>query len=297
AGRHMHEDERRDQELRQRMLLEDFAANFEEMHRKYSDLVDRQRQSRQIRHLESQRELRLGKLEQENEMLTRKLAKANWSLEAYRKETKRLKDDLKRVRSSRSMRIGKAVTRSLSVFRRGSSKRGTTSVSAQRTEAFGRPEALPADNTSHEGAISRGSSTVAGAVSELATSSLAPLWELTYEELEARLEVEPRTDVLSALLNRAWFQRGDISMCEKLLNGHPELVNSLPDQGKELVARIHGAARLRRSLISVPSRSHDAAYRVEVGRVMYCVHSTPVYDSNGYSTRTRGLVGGLCDSG
>ncbi|WP_339393931.1 glycosyltransferase [Brevibacterium metallidurans] len=52
-----------------------------------------------------------------------------------------------------------------------------------------------------------------------------------------------------------------------------------------------------RGRVSVPPRAHNVAYRVEPGRVIYCVHSDPAYDSNGYSTRTRGLVDAMRQSG
>lgn len=299
----MYDDEQRKPEILRGMLLDDFAANLEEMHSKYISLVESQHRARDDVSQARQFELRVNELQRENDEVTRKLAGANGALDAYRKETRRLKGDLQRVRSSRSMRIGKAVTRPLAAFVRGRRGRETEEPKALPTTqssltSGGGSAPIPTGITDSVGIQSDSTgmtpAITSGAVSKPATSNVvSPLWELTYEELEERLVAESRVDVLSALLNRAWFQLGDISRCEKLLADHSDLAVILPAKGKELVARIHGAVRLRSGRIGVPPRAHNAAYRVEPDRVMYCVHSTPVYDSNGYSTRTRGLVEGL----
>ncbi|WP_422115729.1 glycosyltransferase [Brachybacterium sp. UNK5269] len=282
----MHGDERRDPDLTRKMVLDEFVSDPEELHRKYYGLVERDRRARERASTESQLEKRNQELEREKEDLTRRLASAHGALDAYRKESRRLKDDLERVRGSRSMRIGRAITKPASVFRRG--------PDAGEQQGSGMM-ALPSPETA---SITGAASTDAAGSGSAGESSSAPkLWELTYEQLEERLQTEPRVDVLNALLNRAWFQRGDVTSCETMLTDHPDLVDELPDKGKELVARIHGESRLRDGRVTVPPRAHDAAYRVEHGRVMYCVHSTPIYDSNGYSTRTRGLVEGLEQSG
>lgn len=293
----MHDDERRDPELLWAMLLDDFAAKPDEMYRRYVDLVERLGRSDEQDSQERQLKQRVDGLEREKRELTRKLAKAHGSLNAYRKESSRLKGDLLRVRGSRSMRIGRAVTRSFSLLRNALRHRANAKA-FQPKDSIVSESVAGADSHGVQVASVNVGPTVdvpAFSVSEEKPASLPvpPLWELTYEQLEERLAAEPHVDVLSALLNRAWFQRGDISSCEKLLAAHPNLADGLETRGRQLVARIHGAVRLRRGRVTVPQRSHKAAYRVEPDRVMYCVHSTPVYDSNGYSTRTRGLVEGL----
>lgn len=278
----MHKDERRDAGLTRKLILDEFVSDPEELHRKYYGLVERDRRAREKQSKERSLEKRAQELEVQNEDLTRRLASAHGSLDAYRKESRRLKDDLERVRGSRSMRIGRALTKPVGIFRR------TPDPSAAPEEMKALPSAAsPAADTSFA---------TTARPQEPARSLEPKLWELTDEQLAERLTTAPRVDVLNALLNRLWFQQGNISACERLLTEHEDLVQGLPRKGKELVSRIRGEARLLLGRVTVPPRAHGAAYRVERERVMYCVHSTPVYDSNGYSTRTRGLVEGLLAS-
>lgn len=47
----------------------------------------------------------------------------------------------------------------------------------------------------------------------------------------------------------------------------------------------------------VPEALHSPAFKVERNRILYCVHATPAYSSNGYATRTRGVARGLSQLG
>src|SRR5699024_2228546 len=60
--------------------------------------------------------------------------------------------------------------------------------------------------------------------------------------------------------------------------------------------RVLGESRIQ-DLQLLPERSEFPAYVVEPDRIMYCVHQSPVYNSNGYSTRTRGVANGLKAAG
>ena len=281
----MHEDERRDPQLTRKMVLREFVSNPDELHREYSRLVEVERKSVERSANLSEIEERRKILEREKAGLIKRLADAHGALGAYRKEVRRLKDDLKRVRGSRSMRIGRAITKPVSFFRRRATsvQQATTQHKTFQPSVAGRDDGPPATLPP------------TGLAGEERDES--KLWNLTYEQLGERLATAPRVDVLQALLSRTWFQRGDIAACETLLAENTDLLGELPHEGGELVARIRGELRLRDGRITVPPRAHGAAYRVEHGRVMYCVHSTPIFDSNGYSMRTRGLVEGLAQSG
>lgn len=272
----MHEDEHRDAGLTRRFLFEEISSNPESLHHAYYDLVERDERAGEREEEDRRLSERIGAMEREAADLKRRLARAHGSLEAYRKETRRLKDDLARVRGSRSLKVGRAITAPASMFRRF--------TAARRSASEALSELSDGRGLGVQDAPAVGSSS-------------GKLWELTYEELENRLMDHPRADVLSALLNRAWFQRGDLSGCENLLSEYASLVDDLPAKTVELVSRIRGVCRLRDGRVIIPPRSHGAAYRVERGRIMYCTHSTPIFDSNGYSTRTRGLVSGLKESG
>lgn len=289
----MHEDEQRSTDLTKRIILDEFVSDPEKLQRVHLGLVERDRLARQRAAEADKRiaelsarvrglERKAGETEQERASLKRRLADAHGALEAYRRETRRLKADLERVRGSRSMRIGRMLTRPAGLLR----AKSATAPGVSKPE----PVALPAATAAQVAAPEVPAP--APAIPPQTVSAPKPS-QLSFEELEQQFARDPSSGVLNALLNRAWFARGDISRCERLIERHPELIAELPAKADELISRVLGEARLRDGRIALPSRAHGAAYRVEPGRVMYCVHSTPVFDSNGYSTRTRGLVDGL----
>lgn len=97
-------------------------------------------------------------------------------------------------------------------------------------------------------------------------------------------------------LNYLWFNLGEIHKAKALIEANPKLVEKLGDVPKSLSSRVLGETRIQ-NLDLVPERSQYPAYIAEPGRVMYCVHQTPVYNSNGYSTRTRGVANGIKNAG
>ncbi|WP_394277416.1 glycosyltransferase [Luteococcus sp.] len=94
-----------------------------------------------------------------------------------------------------------------------------------------------------------------------------------------------------------WFQHGMIEEPADLVDRHPELVAGMVDSGRRLARRIKGEQRLAAGVVTVPPRSPGCAFLPEPDRVMYCVHSTPAFNSNGYSTRTRGVAQGVASCG
>ncbi|WP_156802479.1 glycosyltransferase [Corynebacterium lubricantis] len=98
-------------------------------------------------------------------------------------------------------------------------------------------------------------------------------------------------------LNKAWYERGSISESEKILRTAQKHDYEFSAAGQRTVDRVEGSVRLRNGAISVPPRLADVAYLPELGRIMYAVHSTPIFNSNGYSTRTRGVAEGIESAG
>jgi glycosyltransferase involved in cell wall biosynthesis len=82
----------------------------------------------------------------------------------------------------------------------------------------------------------------------------------------------------------------------ELIQEYPQLVEEFVPRDKQLVEQILAAKRITERSLGLPPRSRRAAYLVEPERVMYCVHSTPVFNSNGYSIRTRGVAQGIQNS-
>ncbi|WP_198150401.1 glycosyltransferase [Janibacter melonis] len=130
-----------------------------------------------------------------------------------------------------------------------------------------------------------------------APTASVPLSQSTFDELRGALRDEPTAGNLVNALNRAWYGLGSIDAAEALLLDHPDLVAELDAKQRLLVDRVVAAVRVLEQGISVPPRASGAAYVAETGRVLYCVHSTPAYNTNGYSTRTRGVAAGLGAAG
>lgn len=106
----------------------------------------------------------------------------------------------------------------------------------------------------------------------------------------------PTSENLERALKDLWYRAGEIGEALQLVDEFPSLVEGMTANGQTLVTRLRGASAVLGG-VSIPERGGAPALGVEPGRVMYCVHSTPVFNSNGYSTRTRGLAKGLLDAG
>ena len=251
--------------------------------------------------------------------LTRKLGSAHGALEAYRAENARLKDDLHRVRGSRSMAIGRAVLSPATLMKRalGSSRAavqgslaesGATSAQIEATAPAGAPGAsgagapAPAKKPSPQAQ----SAEPAGAAKAASTTAVpkadssapyTPVAQRSLASLVAEFEKDPTSKNLARVINRQWFTEGQITEPALLALEHPELVTEMSVNEQKVIRQILGHHRFAPDALPIPERSRGIAYLAEPGRVMYCVHSTPVYNSNGYSTRTRGVAAGLRESG
>ncbi|AQS73278.1 glycosyltransferase [Corynebacterium ammoniagenes] len=105
-------------------------------------------------------------------------------------------------------------------------------------------------------------------------------------------EKKPSVRTFERAMKHLWFTEGKLLSAKAFIENSPQYVEKLGDISKSLANRILGEARIDPSQI-VPERSPYPAYVAEPGRIMYCVHQSPVYNSNGYSTRTRGVASGL----
>lgn len=124
-----------------------------------------------------------------------------------------------------------------------------------------------------------------------------PVSKRSLQNLIDEFEAEPTEVTLMRVINRQWYGEGLIREPAVLLLEHGELVETLSAKHRQLASRILGHHRLAENGAPVPPRAKGVAYTPEPGRVMYCVHSTPAFNSNGYSTRTRGVAAGLRASG
>ncbi|MDO5617797.1 glycosyltransferase [Kocuria sp.] len=133
-------------------------------------------------------------------------------------------------------------------------------------------------------------------VVETAAAVVQP--DVSLPELLERLAADPSPTRLAACLNRLWYRHGEINRCMDLIHTHQDLLPGMTSSQRSLVGKVQGTVRLEATIDRIiPQRSLGAAYRPETDRVMYCAYSTPVYHSNGYSIRTRGVVAGLRAAG
>lgn len=111
-----------------------------------------------------------------------------------------------------------------------------------------------------------------------------------------RFNAKPNVKTFEKALNFLWFTKGQIQETKAFIEGHPKFVEKLDEVPKSLAVRVLGEARLLES-VPLPERGEYPAYIAEPDRIMYCVHQSPVYNSNGYSTRTRGVANGMKAAG
>lgn len=98
-------------------------------------------------------------------------------------------------------------------------------------------------------------------------------------------------------INELWYQRGCIDTAYELLGESPFVDTEFSKNFSLTRKRIEGYYRLKHNGVLFPERASGCVYIPEPKRAMYCVHSTPVFNSNGYSTRTRGLLSALQNQG
>lgn len=101
----------------------------------------------------------------------------------------------------------------------------------------------------------------------------------------------------SSKLKELWDREGDIFESNKVIQAHPEHVTHTGRTGRQQVLRVLGEMRLLEGDVIIPEGIDSPAYAATPDRVMYCVYSTPVFNSNGYSTRSRGVAAGLKAAG
>nr|WP_306270347.1 glycosyltransferase [Ornithinimicrobium sp. HY1793] len=231
-----------------------------------------------------------------NADLTRRLGSAHGALEAYRKETARLKEDLQRLRGSRSYRIGRNLVDPFGLRSVRASQEALPVASSTTAAAQPAADPRPATSASPRQNTALGAADLPPAPDSLRTEDaprLRRLSEWSYEELLEWLEREPGPDSLKAVLSRSWYAEGQFSRPAELLEAHEEIAAQLTGKDAVLAERILGAARAKEQGFTLPPRARGAAYLPERDRIMYCAHSTAMFNTNGYSIRTHGMAKGL----
>lgn len=239
------------------------------------------------------------------EQTTAKLGETFAKLEAYRKESRRLREDIERVRGSRTFKVGKAVLSPTKVFRGGPvAEVDHGAADGHSAEVTGSTDQdAPAQEANVRAALEQ-TQRVAESTSpapyrapDFEGESTLPLALRGLDTLTREFEMHPTSETLYRVVNRSWHGHGNIDRPATLLHENPDLVAGLDERQKFIAERVLGDQRLQAAGIPIPPRSDGAVFPPEPERVMYCVHSTPVFNSNGYSTRTRGVAKGFQAAG
>ncbi|PQZ96539.1 hypothetical protein CQ017_17560 [Arthrobacter sp. MYb224] len=117
------------------------------------------------------------------------------------------------------------------------------------------------------------------------------------EDSLEKFRASPNPGELLSILMRLWNDRGEITRPAALIHKYPLLVSGFNARGALLVRQINDAANMQASLPPVPPRSSGPLVEQEEDRVLYCVHATPEFHSNGYAIRTQGVAEGLASNG
>ncbi|MEV8144211.1 glycosyltransferase [Specibacter sp. NPDC078709] len=94
-----------------------------------------------------------------------------------------------------------------------------------------------------------------------------------------------------------YFTCGSLKRPADFIQEHANLLAEVTPKELKVLGNIQGQAALLVEAPALPPRQSNIGYLAERGRIMYCAHSSGHFNSNGYSTRTTGLVGGLQTAG
>ena len=258
-----------------------------------------------------------AKAEKDNAILRRKMRESNAALKAAQQAYLDDRAKLTALRGSRTMKVGKAVLLPARVARTearrvtdmirslpvSSGDRDTGGDLYPHVDEAGvgvqRPATPKEASSSHQSAGKQSSTsrTVAkadllGHVQTLNEFRALPLAE-QLRSAESGLDAER----LFTLLNKLWYKEGDISRGARLIRKHKKVIEEGSPGLQATVSQILSAESLQAGNLSVPPRSSGAAYRVAEDRILYAVNNAPTFSSNGYATRTRGIVSALKDRG
>ena len=275
------------------------AADLDGFVVKYEGLVHRnKRSSAATAKLEKQ----VAELQGQVHLLKKERTKDRAKLEALAKRNKELSSSLAALRKSWRLRVGVAATAPLRwVGSAGIPLRSIARDMSRSAPTGNEPSEVAKFNGSEGAQIDtrkRDRRTVekpANAVPSSITRQLAHRedWLVLLRSLDKH---PTRADVLKAA-SFGYYTLGAISEPLSVLRRHHELLEPLTLKEKQLVRTLEGLEAVREKNFALSPRQENPVYRVEPGRLLYCAHSVAPYNSNGYSTRTNGLVEGMASAG
>ncbi|GAB3526620.1 glycosyltransferase [Arthrobacter monumenti] len=234
---------------------------------------------------------RISQLEAQLQKATAELSTLRNAVEQKGEQNARLKHELAEVsqtlynlRRSWRVRAGKALTEPIRlVWTVVRHLRAVKSRTGSRRSAM-----APERNDVGNGRTSTG-----GGFTETQADSPAT----KYARLLESVSVDTRAANVISLIQHSYFTMGNIREPAALAEQHEALLEATDSKVANLIATVRGLDSLYGKELYLPPRQANAGYLAEPGRVMYCVHSTAAYNSNGYSTRTSGLSTAIAELG
>ena len=240
--------------------------------------------------LEAEGRRRVEVLEEDLHSMRRALDNAEAELKAANEDRNKLKSTLRVLRSSRSLRVGQAILAPARSISRVLGDTGTPT----RTK----PEsAVPSGAAGSNGTFSK---TTGGSVdrpSGFKTVNAGEAAQFSREDLLGEFEEHPSRGSALKLISHDYFVRGAILEPADFILRNAVLLSDLSGSDLALVQNILGQREVLDLEHFISPRQPNAGYSAERNRIMYCAHSTGYFNSNGYSTRTDGVVAGLQASG
>ncbi|WP_343317667.1 glycosyltransferase [Arthrobacter sp. TMP15] len=211
-------------------------------------------------------------------------------------EIVRLKSSLAALRNSKSIRMGRAISRPIRILRQA--PRSVSSALKQNVQWKAQPgdAQLVLSGRSDNASDSNGA-LIRAAPSSAATEPDAQSVEVSYLALIRTFQLAPSKGNAIRVIYFDYFTCGSLKRPAAFIDTHAELLTGVSTQEQKVLDNIKGQASLLEKPPSLPPRQSNIGYLAERGRIMYCAHSTGKYNSNGYSTRTSGLTQGLQSSG
>ncbi|MDJ0321745.1 glycosyltransferase [Pseudarthrobacter sp. PS3-L1] len=221
--------------------------------------------------------------------LTSELARMRRGRDTYKSaeialaaENRTLKEKLRSLRGSKTMKIGRLVTAPISKIR-------TLPHIAQ---------SLVVSNSGESSTLKKGNTAQVENITPVkretkpdSTSSIS------IDDLEAEFSKNPSRGSLFRLISYEYFTLGRVLSPADKISLNSELLENSSKKESLVIQNIIGQSLLLRRKPFLPPRQSNYGFLPERGRIMYCAHSTASYNSNGYSTRTAGLVTGLTANG
>ena len=232
---------------------------------------------------------RVEVLEKDLRAMRRARDNAKAELKSANDDRNKLKSALKALRSSKSLRVGQAVLAPARSLARAFGDTGTQSRSNPESPATS--PAPPGRSLPKQPGASGNRPAVPTQVKPAAPTLV------TREDLLAEFEAHPSKAAAVKLISHDYFDKGAILEPGEFILQNSALLGELAGSELALVQNVLGQRELLTREQFLSPRQPNAGYSAERNRIMYCAHSTGHFNSNGYSTRTGGVVAGLKANG